>query len=338
MDHYANLGISKTATQEEIKKAYRKLAVQYHPDKTGGDKEAEELFKKISDSYAILNDEKKREEYDRGSFKNFRDSEWSNNGRTYAKNGFDDFVNGFNRSDFKSSSDRARKTQGRTHPTPPSTDHLNIYVNWIISLEDAMLGKKIELNFSREKIVYTGTSGNLLTYTKEKEEKEISITIDLRKKYVIIKKDGSKYAISARVPKLGNEEVVSGLNIWGDIEQTPLIGDLHVTIELDIPENVTIENNKIIQTLDIPLSSVLIGDKKIKVETIVNKKYEVDFNRPHTATNLKFSIQKEGILDDKGSLGEYLVKFNVVLPNVDILDTENLLKLKSILSNCENKT
>ena len=64
-DYYEILGVSKTATEDEIRKAYRKLAHQYHPDKTGGDKEAEEKFKEIGEAYAVLSDTEKRAQYDR---------------------------------------------------------------------------------------------------------------------------------------------------------------------------------------------------------------------------------------------------------------------------------
>jgi len=64
-DYYQILGVAKNATQEEIKKAYRKLAVTYHPDKNQGDKDAEKKFQEISGAYEVLSDEKKRETYDR---------------------------------------------------------------------------------------------------------------------------------------------------------------------------------------------------------------------------------------------------------------------------------
>jgi len=64
-DFYAVLGVEKTADAEEIKKAYRKLAVKYHPDKNPGDKSAEEKFKEISEAYEILSDPAKRQQYDR---------------------------------------------------------------------------------------------------------------------------------------------------------------------------------------------------------------------------------------------------------------------------------
>jgi curved DNA-binding protein len=63
-DYYKALGVDKTATDDKIKKAYRKLAMKYHPDHTKGDKSAEEKFKEISEAYAVLSDKEKRKQYD----------------------------------------------------------------------------------------------------------------------------------------------------------------------------------------------------------------------------------------------------------------------------------
>lgn len=63
-DFYSLLGVSRTATSEEIKKSYRKLAMKYHPDKNPGDKKSEEKFKEISEAYDTLSDQKKRDMYD----------------------------------------------------------------------------------------------------------------------------------------------------------------------------------------------------------------------------------------------------------------------------------
>ena len=64
-DFYATLGVSKDSSQSEIKKAYRKLALKYHPDKNQGNTEAEDKFKEISSAYEVLSDENKRSKYDR---------------------------------------------------------------------------------------------------------------------------------------------------------------------------------------------------------------------------------------------------------------------------------
>ena len=67
-DYYADLGVSKNATADEIKKAYRKLAFKYHPDQNPGDKVAEEKFKRITAAYDVLGDEEKRRQYDGGAY------------------------------------------------------------------------------------------------------------------------------------------------------------------------------------------------------------------------------------------------------------------------------
>ncbi len=71
-DYYQLLGVEKGASEEKIKKAYRKLAMKYHPDHTKGDKAAEEKFKKISEAYAVLSDKEKRKEYDTFGAEGFR--------------------------------------------------------------------------------------------------------------------------------------------------------------------------------------------------------------------------------------------------------------------------
>ena len=64
-DYYEVLEVSKTATAEEIKKSYRRLAMQYHPDRNAGNAEAEAKFKDINEAYEVLKDEQKRAAYDR---------------------------------------------------------------------------------------------------------------------------------------------------------------------------------------------------------------------------------------------------------------------------------
>jgi curved DNA-binding protein len=71
-DYYHVLGVGKNASDEEIKRAYRKLAMKYHPDKNPNKKEAEERFKEINEAYAVLSDKEKRKQYDTFGAEGFR--------------------------------------------------------------------------------------------------------------------------------------------------------------------------------------------------------------------------------------------------------------------------
>ena len=67
-DYYEVLGVDKNASEEDIKKAYRKIAIKYHPDRNPGDKKAEEMFKEAAEAYNVLHDPKKRQQYDQFGF------------------------------------------------------------------------------------------------------------------------------------------------------------------------------------------------------------------------------------------------------------------------------
>src|SRR6059058_789061 len=115
-DYYKILGLEKKASQEEIKKAYRKLALKYHPDKNAGDKKAEEKFKEINEANEVLGNAEKRKKYDElgenwkayqqhgGNAENFDWSRYANRGRQQhyqtQYDGDDFFGRGNNFSDF----------------------------------------------------------------------------------------------------------------------------------------------------------------------------------------------------------------------------------------------
>jgi len=90
-DYYKILGVERNASEDDIRKAYRKLAMQYHPDRNPNDKQAEERFKEINEAYQVLNDPKKRTHYDRlGSDY----STWQRRGAPGDFN-WDDYVSGY---------------------------------------------------------------------------------------------------------------------------------------------------------------------------------------------------------------------------------------------------
>ena len=103
-DYYDILGVKKTATADEIKKAYRGLAKKFHPDKNKGNKDAENKFKEMSEAYAVLSDQEKREQYDRLGKEAFR----SGGGPNPFQGGANPFGAGFDFSQFTGGGARAR--------------------------------------------------------------------------------------------------------------------------------------------------------------------------------------------------------------------------------------
>lgn len=89
-DYYSTLGVEKTASADEIKKAYRKLAMQYHPDRNPDNPEAEKQFKKVSEAYAILSDPEKRTKYDQYGSAAFEGGAGGNGGFDFSNFDFGD--------------------------------------------------------------------------------------------------------------------------------------------------------------------------------------------------------------------------------------------------------
>jgi molecular chaperone DnaJ len=144
-DYYEVLGVVKSASQDEIKKAYRKLALKYHPDRNKNDKIAEAKFKEASESYHVLSDKKRRENYDQfghaafesGGGRGFSSSDFSGSfSDIFGSDIFEDFFEGFGGS------------RGRSQRRSADFRGTDLRYDLSISLEEAYNGKKQEINFS----------------------------------------------------------------------------------------------------------------------------------------------------------------------------------------------
>jgi molecular chaperone DnaJ len=148
-DYYEVLGIEKGASEDEIKKAFRKLAIKYHPDKNRGNKEAEEKFKEINEAYQVLSDPEKKSNYDRFGTADF-------NG---AGGGFGDFSGGFG--DFSDLGDIFGSFFGggfggnsRRNPNAPERGN-DLEYTITLTFEEAVFGVKKEINLTRSEACET---------------------------------------------------------------------------------------------------------------------------------------------------------------------------------------
>lgn len=174
-DYYKTLGVDRSASEKEIKSAYRKLARKYHPDVNPGDKSAEEMFKEVSEAYEVLSDKEKRTKYDQyGQY-------WEQMGQPGAQGqpppqwdtftfdyggaggqgqpdfggaeGFSDFFEML----FGQRSRGPQATHRRQHHAP--TKGRNIEAEMEVSLEDAFNGAKKSFNFNGRKLEVTIPKG-----------------------------------------------------------------------------------------------------------------------------------------------------------------------------------
>lgn len=143
-DYYEVLGVSKTASDDEIKKAYRSLAKKYHPDMNPGDKEAEMKFKEVNEAYAVLSDSEKRSKYDRFGHAAFDPSQGGGGFGGFGGFGGADFDFG----DIFSSFFGGGSGSSRSRQNMPMEGE-DVATRVTIEFEEAAFGCKKEISFAR---------------------------------------------------------------------------------------------------------------------------------------------------------------------------------------------
>ncbi len=309
-DYYSILGVQKNSTNDEIKSAYRKLANKYHPDKTKGDKKAEEKFKEINEAYQVLSDPEKRKKYDLlgsnwnqhrntgGTSDNFNWDEWFEQPRSQPrksnKEGYQTFrdffsqgggVSDFFQKIFGSGFSGFSQNQGYSYSPERGKD---IETTLDITLEEA----------------YKGTSRFLSV-----GEKKVEVKI----------KPGVQDNQILKLSGLGEPGKHGGAN-----------GDIFVTIKVKLHNKLERKGDDLFLDILLDLYTLILGGNA-KINTFGGK---VKFSIPPQSQNgkvLKLSNQGMPLYSDSTRRGDLYIKLLAKLPeNLSNEEIELFNKLKNL--------
>lgn len=306
-DYYQTLGVSKDASQEDLKKAYRKLAVKYHPDKNQGNKEAEERFKELSEAYEVLRDPEKRKKYDKlgANWKQYENagagygysqpkSEGAPGGGSYyfegdmgdlfgnagADSGFSDFFNSF----FGGGAGKQAGYGGRSQ-----------------SFKGGDLQAEMEISLYE---AYHGTSR-------------------------ILNVNGQKLRINTKPGAYNGQELrIKGKGAPGHGGGEK--GDIYIKIKVQPDDNYRIEGNDLIQKVDIDLITAVLGGK-MEINTLTGK-LNVPFPKG-SQNGSKLRLKKKGmpVYGKQGNFGDLYIELNIEIPkNLSEEEIQLFEKLKEL--------
>ncbi|MCD6069469.1 MAG: molecular chaperone DnaJ [Bacteroidetes bacterium] len=298
IDYYKVLGIAKTATEEEIKKAYRKLARKYHPDVNPNNKEAEQKFKEINEANEVLGNPENRKKYDQYG-KDWKHSEQfekakqqqQSQQRQYTGGGqdFSDMFGGGDYSDFFESMFGGSTSGGR---------------GGAVKFRGQDYHAELQLDL---KDVYT-THKQTLTVNG----KSIRITIPA----------GTKNGQEIKIAGYGGEGMNGGPK-----------GDLFIRIRVQNSTRFRLDGNDFYANADLDLYSAVLGGE-IMVDTFDGKvKLKV---KPETQNGTKVKLKGKGfpVYKKDGEFGDLYITYNIVLPT-DLTEKEK--ELFTELSKLRNK-
>ncbi|GAB1857182.1 J domain-containing protein [Flavobacteriaceae bacterium MHTCC 0001] len=311
-DYYKILGVEKNATPKDIKKAYRKLAAKYHPDKNSGDRDAEDKFKEVNEANEVLSDPEKREKYDAlganwqayeqagGDWRQYANQSQTNGGRTYyyegdpseffgGNSGFSSFFDMFfgegNQGGFASSSKKTR--QGFTGN--------DIQAELPITLFEAYNGSKRTFELNGQKLRITIKPGSY---------------------------DGQQLKIKGKGQP--------GVNSGGS-------GDLYIVLRVNHDPRFERNGNNLVTNMNIDLYTAVLGGK-IKIPTITG---HVNMSIPKgTQSGKTLRLKGKGMPKyNSNTYGDLLVKINVELPkNLNSEEEQLFKKLRQISTEKRNST
>lgn len=300
-DYYKILGVEKSASQDEIKKSYRKLAKKYHPDLHPDDEKAQEKFKEVNEAYEVLGDEKKRKQYDTfGSSANF------SNGQNFDPSQYGFGGNGY-----------TYTTQGGDF-----SDFFNMFFGGGGGQRSSRASSGFDIGD-----LFGGGAGRSRRPQRQSYESELTISLDeayhgITKK-MTLNIGGENKAIDIKVPS----GILPGKKLKVKGEKWGVSGDILFKINVEGGRD-TLDGLNINKKLDIFPDEAALGGKKV-VETFEGK---IKINIPkEISSGKKIRIPKKGFKDMKKNTGDLYIEINIVIPeNLSDKEVELYKQLKEI--------
>lgn len=345
-DYYAILGVEKDASPEDLKKAYRKLAVQFHPDKNK-DSGAEDKFKEINEAYEVLSDKDKKSQYDQfGSVNN--NSSYVDPREFFARwAGSINNMGGFPFGDQDEDKNEEREIKFSQRPINP-----DIKIEFNIKLKDAIKGGTINLKLKRHiacdkcKTVGVSEVGDKCETCKGKGSmsRQVNANMYFRQTCSACQGTGKKInpctsckgngyeiieeKIEIKIPKGVSKGSVLRAKDRGNITyrgESKITGNLLISIDYDEEEDgVRVEKDNIYVTAKVPFDTILSGEE-IKINIFGTKKISLKLD-PSKDLEYLYEIKGEGMKESASAF----VKVFADLPKKDISD-EDRNKLISVM-------
>ena len=314
-DYYKILGVSRNATQEEIKRAYRRLALKYHPDRNKGNKEAEERFKEINEAYAVLSDPEKRRQYDQfGSTEFHRRFSQEDIFRGFDfENIFRDLGIGFDLGRVFRFGGGPRRGQQFTIDFGDLFSHI--------------FGTAPEEEWSFGS-AYTGTDYHHTQTASGDLVLELPVTLEEvaqgAEKVLSIAPTGRPERVKVRIPAGVVEGQKLRLPAMGTYGADGRRGDLYLKVKIEPHPLFKLQGQDVILDWSIPYTQAVFGTT-IEVPTLYGKKVRVKVP-PGTKSGTKLRLKGLGLPNRQGRKGDQYVCIQIDVPKRLTKKQEELLR------------